>query len=110
VGRLLAAAIEQNHDENGIIFPVSIAPYQVWLTALNVEKEEVAEISNQLYETLTQNGVDVLYDDRAESAGVKFKDADLIGLPIRVVVSTRNIKQGVVEIELRSRNDVEPAP
>ena len=110
VGRLLAAAIEQNHDENGIIFPVSIAPYQVWLTALNVEKEEVAEISNQLYETLTQNGVDALYDDRPESAGVKFKDADLIGLPIRIVVSTRNIKQGIVEIKLRSRNDVEPTP
>jgi prolyl-tRNA synthetase len=75
-----------------------------------VGKENVAKVSNELYETLTQNGVEVLYDDRQESAGVKFKDADLIGLPIRVVVSARNIKQGVVEIRLRSRKDAETAP
>ena len=110
VGRLLAAVIEQNHDENGIVFPISIAPYQVWLTALDVGKDHVAKVSNELYETLTRNGVDVLYDDRLESAGVKFKDADLIGLPIRVVFSARNIKQGVVEIKLRSRNDAETSP
>lgn len=110
VGRLLAAAIEQNHDENGIVFPASIAPYHVWLTALNVEREEVAEVSDRLYESITQNGIDVLYDDRPESAGVKFNDADLIGLPIRIVVSTRNIKQGVVEIKLRSDKNSTTVP
>ena len=110
VGRLLAAAVEQNHDDNGIVFPASVAPYQVWLTALNVERDEVAEAADRLYEALTQAGVEVLYDDRPESAGVKFNDADLIGLPVRVVVSPRNLKQGVVEIKLRSEDEATTAP
>ena len=110
VGRLLAAAVEQNNDDNGIVFPASIAPYRIWLTALNVERGEVAEAADRLYEALTQAGVEVLYDDRPESAGVKFNDADLIGLPVRVVVSPRNLKQGVVEIKLRSEDEATTAP
>ena len=101
LGRLLAAAIEQHHDERGIIFPASIAPYQVHLAALNSNRPEVAAAAEDLEMRLEAEGVEVLHDDRSESAGVKLTDADLIGLPVRVVVSPRNIKQGVVEIKSR---------
>ncbi|MBM3932858.1 MAG: proline--tRNA ligase [SAR202 cluster bacterium] len=101
VGRLLAVAIEQNNDEKGIVFPREVAPWQVHLAALNVDKPEVAEAADALYRELTAAGVEVLYDDRVESAGVKFNDADLIGLPVRLVVSPRNLKQGVVEVKAR---------
>ena len=110
VGRLLAAAIEQSHDESGIVFPASIAPYRVWLAALNVERKEVADAADLLYQALVEAGVEVLYDDRPESAGVKFNDADLIGLPVRAVVSPRNLERGVVEIKLRSEDDASMAP
>ena len=110
VGRLLAVAVEQNHDEKGMVLPAAIAPYQVWLTALNVEREEVAQAAEALYQRLNEEGVQVLYDDRQESAGVKFNDADLLGFPVRVVVSPRNIKQNVVEIKMRSKPDATTAP
>ena len=105
VGRLLAAAIEQNHDDRGIIFPGPIAPYDVHLVALNADKEDVVAAAESLYEELAEAGLEPLFDDRVESPGVKFNDADLIGLPIRVVVSPRNLKQGVVEIKLRTSDD-----
>jgi prolyl-tRNA synthetase len=102
VGRLLAAAIEQNHDEAGMVLPASIAPFEVLLTALNVRNVEVADEAASLYDELRAAGLDVLYDDREESAGVKFNDADLLGLPVRVVVSPRNLKNGQVEVKPRS--------
>ena len=102
VGRLLAAAIEQNHDEAGMVLPASIAPFEVLLTALNVRNAEVAEEAAALYDEMRAAGLDVLYDDREESAGVKFNDADLLGLPVRVVVSPRNLKNGEVEVKPRS--------
>ena len=105
VGRILSASIEQNHDPNGIIFPKLIAPYDVSLLGLNVEQEDVKNEADSLYESLTSNGANVLYDDRIESPGVKFNDADLIGLPIRLVVSARNIDQGVIEVKKRSDSD-----
>ncbi len=105
VGRLLAAAVEQNHDENGMVLPASIAPFQVLLTALNVRNADVAEEASALYDELRAAGLDVLYDDREESAGVKFNDADLLGLPVRVVVSPRNLKNGEVEVKPRSGGD-----
>ena len=101
VGRLLAGAIEQNHDEKGIIFPAPIAPYQVHLLSLNPLDPEVGSTAEELYGRLEGAGYEVLYDDRTESAGVKFNDADLLGLPVRLVVSGRNIKQGVVEAKRR---------
>ncbi len=110
VGRLLAAAIEQNHDDKGIVFPLPVAPYQVGMTALNVENAEVAEAAESLYEELQRAGVETLYDDRRESAGVKFNDADLLGLPVRLVVSARNLRQGVVEIKRRSESDAVTVP
>ncbi len=107
VGRLLGAAVEQHHDDNGMVLPATIAPYDVSLVALNARNEEVAAAADALYRRLTAAGVEVLYDDRAESAGVKFNDADLIGLPLRLVVSGRNIRNGVVEVKRRCSPDAE---
>ena len=106
VTRVLAAAIEQHHDDRGIVFPGPIAPYQVHLIALNVNDASVAEAADRLYEVLTGRGYEVLYDDRVESAGVKFNDADLIGLPVRAVVSQRNVANGQVEVMLRREREV----
>jgi len=105
VERLLAAAIERNHDENGIIFPPPIAPHDVHLVALNTNVDDAREAADALYESLADAGLSVLYDDRAESAGVKFNDADLIGLPVRAVVSRRNVRQGVVEVKRRADSE-----
>lgn len=101
VGRLLAAAIEQNHDENGIIFPPPIAPYQVSLVSLNPENSEVQQLADELYHSLHSERFEVLYDDREGSAGVKFADADLLGLPVRLVVSPRTLRESGVEIKGR---------
>ena len=107
VGRLLAAGVEQNHDENGMVLPASIAPFEVLLTALNVRNADVADEAGVLYDEMRAAGLEVLYDDREESAGVKFNDADLLGLPIRVVVSPRNLKNGEVEVKPRSGGEAE---
>lgn len=107
VGRLLGAAIEQNHDENGMVLPANIAPYDVSLVALNMQNESVAESAQALYDKLRNAGLEVLFDDRNESAGVKFNDADLLGLPVRLVVSQRNIRDGVVEVKRRTSSDAE---
>ena len=101
VGRLLAAAIEQNHDDKGIAFPPPIAPYQVHLVSLKPEDAQVRQAADELYERLQGQGLEVLYDDREESAGVKFNDADLLGLPVRLVVSPRTLKEGSVEVKGR---------
>ena len=105
VERLLAAAIEQNHDDAGIIFPSPIAPYDVHLVALNTDLDEVVTSADELYDSLQGAGLAVLYDDRHDSPGVKFNDADLIGLPLRAVVSRRNVRQGVVEVKRRDTSD-----
>ena len=102
VGRLLAATVEQTHDEAGMVLPESVAPYKAWIAALNVEREDVAAAANALYDDLVEAGVEVLYDDREESVGVKFNDAELLGLPITLVVSPRNINKDVVEVRRRS--------
>lgn len=98
IGRLLACLAEQFHDESGLSLPVSVAPYQVHLVSL-VKDDEIGE---KVYSDLTGAGIDVLYDDRKESAGVKFSDADLIGLPIRLTIGNRSLKEGKVEMKLRS--------
>ena len=102
VGRLLAATVEQTHDKAGMVLPEAVAPYAVRLAALNVEREDVAEAADALYNNLTKAGVEVLYDDRQESVGVKFNDAELLGLPILLVVSPRNITKDVVEVRRRA--------
>ncbi len=111
IGRLLAAAVEQNNDEKGIVFPSPVAPYQAHMVALNLNNEEVAEAAENLYKDLSAAGVEVLFDDREDAAaGVKFKDADLIGLPVRLVVSPRNLKDGMVEIKGRTDADAGSVP
>src|SRR6266849_460713 len=110
VGRIMATLVEQSHDEKGIIWPFSIAPYSVALVGLDLDKEETKLGAEQLYADLNTAGVEVLYDDRAESAGVKFNDADLLGLPIRAVVSKRSLKNGGIELKLRSRKESRIVP
>jgi len=111
VGRLLAAAIEQNHDDKGLVFPIPIAPYQIHLVGLNLSDEEVAAAADKLYSDLWEQGFETLYDDRTDqAAGVKFNDADLIGLPVRLVISPRNLKNGVVEVKGRKDAEAETIP
>jgi len=105
ITRIIATVVEQSSDEKGIIWPMSIAPYHVALVGLDLDKPETAQAAEQLYADLTAAGVEVLYDDRPESAGVKFNDADLIGLPLRAVVSKRSLKNGGVELKLRSQKE-----
>ncbi len=101
IGRTVAAAIEQNHDDNGIIWPLPLAPYEVVLAVLNSDKPEVVAETEKLYKTLVDAGIDVLFDDRPERPGVKFKDMDLIGFPVRIVVGKRSLENSGVEFSLR---------
>ena len=110
LGRLLAAAIEQNHDDKGIIWPLPIAPYQIYLCPLYREGSAVAETVESLYASLTSAGFEVLFDDRLESPGVKFNDADLLGIPVRVTVSPRTMDKDSVEIKLRSVKEARIVP
>jgi prolyl-tRNA synthetase len=110
IGRIMAVAVEQNYDEKGIIWPSAIAPYHVALVGLDLDREEQRQVAEQLYDDLCGTGVEVLYDDRAESAGVKFNDADLLGLPLRVVVSKRSLKNGGVELTRRAGKESRIAP
>lgn len=110
IGRSVAAAIEQNHDADGIIFPMPIAPFQVLITLLNPKDAQVAEVGDTLYRQLQNNGIEVLLDDRDERPGSKFKDADLIGIPLRVTVGARGLKEGVFEISWRSSGDKQMVP
>jgi prolyl-tRNA synthetase len=106
ISRTVAAIVEQHHDADGIIWPVAVAPYTVHLIAVNVKNEEQARVADELYEELLKAGVEVLYDDRPERAGVKFKDADLLGIPVRVIVGAK-AGEGLVEIKLRRTGESE---
>ena len=110
IGRLLAAAIEQYHDENGIVWPVPIAPYQVHLCPLSTDNKEVAAGAESLYAELRREGLEVLFDDRKESPGVKLNDADLLGMPIRAVLSPRTLKEGSVEVKTRQEKQADLVP
>jgi prolyl-tRNA synthetase len=94
VGRLLACIAEEHHDEDGLVWPISVAPYHVHIVA-------AGEVADGLYEKLGSAGVEVLYDDRRENLGMKFKDADLIGIPIRLTLTSRSLEKGGVEIKAR---------
>lgn len=104
VSRLIAAAVEQHHDDNGILWPISIAPYQVHLVQLGMEPEVVEEVA-RLERELEAAGIEVLVDDREERPGVKFKDADLVGIPLRAAVGARGLKNGQIELKLRTETD-----
>ena len=101
VSRIVAAAIEQSHDENGIIWPVNLAPYQMIIIPVNYNDEKIRKTAEKIYEQLKNAGCEVLLDDREERAGVKFKDADLAGVPLRITVSEKNLTQNKVELKLR---------
>jgi prolyl-tRNA synthetase len=108
--RLLAAAIELNHDDKGITWPLPIAPYQIYLCALHPEDPDVAAAAEKLYNDLEAQGLEVLFDDRPESPGVKFNDADLLGMPIRVTVSPRTLEKSSAEIKKRSEKESQLVP
>ncbi|OPX37676.1 MAG: proline--tRNA ligase, partial [Desulfobacteraceae bacterium 4484_190.3] len=108
VGRTVAAAIEQNHDDEGIIFPIQIAPFEVTILPLQMHERSVTDTAEEMYYFLQDNGIDVLLDDRKERAGVKFMDADLLGTPLRVTVGTRGVKNGEVEIKMRAEKPPHP--
>jgi prolyl-tRNA synthetase len=107
VGRSLQSIVEVNNDERGIVWPLSVAPYEAHVIALQQNDVAVRAAAERLEKDLEDRGVEVLHDDRDESAGVKFADADLIGIPFRVTVSARGLKAGTVEVKPRSSADVE---
>jgi prolyl-tRNA synthetase len=105
--RIAAAAVEQGYDENGIIWPPAIAPYQLLIVPVNVKDTKSMDVAEEMYSTLERKGFEVLMDDRDERAGVKFKDADLIGIPYRIIIGEKNLKGGVVELKERKTGKVE---
>ena len=107
ISRTMAAAVEQNSDENGIIWPIPIAPYHVIIVPVNSNNEEQAQAANSIYKILEQEGLEVLIDDRDERAGVKFKDADLIGIPVRITIGPKALQENKVEVKKRWEKEVE---
>jgi prolyl-tRNA synthetase len=107
VGRTAAAAVEQNYDADGIIWPLPIAPYTVALLCLDTSDTDCMTAAQGIHDELEAKGIDVLFDDRAERPGIKFKDADLVGSPIRVTVGARGLKEGTVELKQRNSKDVQ---
>jgi prolyl-tRNA synthetase len=110
LGRLMAAAIEKNHDDKGIIWPAAIAPYQVYLCPLYRDGTSVADTAEKLYKKLTEQGIEVLFDDRIESPGVKFNDADLLGIPLRITISPRSLEKGSIEVKKRPEKESQLIP
>jgi len=110
VARAVGTIIETHHDDKGIVWPPQVAPYHVHVLALPVNDEAVRAKSEALVADLVNRGIEVLYDDRDESAGVKFADADLLGIPLRVTVSKRNLKENAAELKLRSSSDTQMVP
>ncbi len=109
VSRLIAAIMEQHHDEHGIRWPVNVAPYEVIITPIGKEAAPLTQ-ATEIYDALRAEGVDALLDDRAERPGVKFKDADLLGIPLRVTVGSRGLKQGTVELKKRTESESQDVP
>jgi prolyl-tRNA synthetase len=107
VGRTAAAAIEQNHDADGIVWPIAIAPFEVYVIAVNVSHEGIAAACEKISGELDAKGFEVLYDDRVERPGIKFKDADLIGVPVRIVLGEKNFAEGFAELRDRKTGETE---
>ena len=110
LGRLLAAAVEQNHDDKGIIWPAAIAPYHIYLCPLRLEDSKVAETTEKLYQDLIRENLEVLFDDRDESPGIKFNDADLLGIPLRLTLSPRTLQSQSVEVKWRKEQQAQLLP
>ncbi len=107
---MVAAAVEQNHDANGIIWPVSIAPFHAAFVPINYKDKPTRDVVDRLYQDLQENGIDVLLDDRDERPGVKFKDADLIGIPLRVTIGAKGLEKGFIELRRRQTGKTEEIP
>jgi prolyl-tRNA synthetase len=110
ISRLVAAAIEQNYDANGIIWPMAIAPFQVLLLPINYKDKAIQKVCDELYAALQERGVEIILDDRDERPGVKFKDADLVGIPLRVTVGAKGLEKGCVELRWRRDGRSEEVP
>jgi len=110
INRILASAIELGNDNNGIIWPISISPFEVLVTSVNQDDEKVVQVAEDIYQQLLGSGIDVLLDDRILRGGVKFKDADLIGMPVRVTVGKKSVAEGNVEIKLRCEIQSQKVP
>jgi prolyl-tRNA synthetase len=110
LGRLLAAIVEQNHDDKGIIWPLSTAPYQAYLCPLHLDKADVAPTAERIYQELQKEGIEVLFDDRDESPGVKFNDADLLGIPLRLTLSPRTLQSRSIEAKWRTEKEAQLLP
>jgi len=110
LGRLLAAIVEQSHDDKGIIWPLAMAPYQVYLCPLYLDNPQVAPIAEDVYQSLEKEEIEVLYDDRSESPGVKFNDADLLGMPLRLTLSPRTLRSQSLEAKWRTEKETQLLP
>jgi prolyl-tRNA synthetase len=110
LGRLLAAIVEQSHDDKGIIWPLSVAPYQVYLCPLSLDKSEILPTAEKIYQELQNEGIEVLFDDRDDSPGVKFNDADLLGIPLRLTLSPRTLQSQSVEAKWRREKKAQLLP
>lgn len=110
VSRAVQAVVEQNHDKDGVIWPLSIAPYAVHICLLDPDDQEISEISEKIYRELERAGVDCFVDDRSERPGVKFKDADLLGMPLRLTIGARGVKSGEIEMVTRSSKEMKKVP
>ena len=106
VNRIMAAAIEAHHDADGICWPMTIAPFEVLIVALDVREESVMSVARKIHDELTAKGVETLLDDRDARPGFKFKDADLIGIPVRITVGKKGLVDGTVELKMRDSKDV----
>jgi len=107
VGRLMASVIEASSEENKIIWPISISPFEVELMSIAADKEErIKNVSNELYDKLLKNNFEVIYDDRKVTAGFKFKDADLIGAPIRITIGDKSLNRGGAEVNISNKDSV----
>ena len=110
LGRLLAAIVEQSHDDKGIIWPLSVAPYQVYLCPLSLDKSAIPTTAEKIYQELQSEGIEVLFDDRDESPGVKFSDADLLGIPLRLTLSPRTLQSQSIEAKWRTEKETQLLP
>ena len=106
----MAAIVEAHHDDAGIVWPLNVAPFEVVVTVVKPKDEGCRETGERLYEALIEGGIDVLLDDRDERPGVKFKDADLIGVPYRLTVGPKGLQEGVVELKARSSGETRNLP
>jgi prolyl-tRNA synthetase len=105
--RIIAAAVEQSYDRDGIIFPLPLRPFDVHLLPVNLKQEDIRQEAERFYQSLSEAKIETLFDDREEAPGVKFKDADLIGIPLRLTLSTKTVKQKAVEVKVRRTGEVQ---